>query len=238
MKVYVSLTSIVDNLPSLYHTLGSLLNQSYKADIYLFLSPMPYLQDTGFTGYRIPEWLDSMPIEIRWVNNIGPYRKLLPLLNEVEEDDIIITCDDDTIYDKDFVKGLVETYMDERCCVAYRCKLWIPGCKYFEMKDSELKSVSNFHTGKGGVLYTPKMFHGCDIMSDRFLKICPTNDDFWFNFWRMKNNIPCFHLKQSFMIEDLHNAKTALYNNYNEKTNDSQMIATYKYVFQVDEEAL
>lgn len=233
-KVWVCLTSISENLPSLYHTLTSLLNQSMKPDhIILCLSTNAYLQDNGFPNYNIPKWLDDMKeVHILWVNNFGPYRKLLPVLQQLwETNDIIITCDDDTIYDRHFVKKLVRAYEKEKCCVAYRCKEYGRDIKYNEMQKGCGKSVWNFHTGKGGVLYTPKFFHGTNIFSDRFLDLCPYNDDIWFNFLRMKNNIPCLVLEEKWMIEDLTHRESALWFNYNKDMNNEQMKKTFDFIF-------
>lgn len=233
MKVIVSLTSIFDNLPGLRETLRSLFVQSLKPDvIVLYLSPMPYLLDKGFTDYKIPDWLENMPIEIRWVMNVGPYRKLLPVLQEMwDEDCVIITCDDDTIYHKDFVKRLVKTYKKEKCCVAYRCKYFSPDMNYDEMSKAKEKSIGNFHTGKGGVLYHPSFFYGTNIFSNKFLELCPYNDDFWFNFWRMKNGIPCIALDEPYMEVDLTHTDLALYTHYNKEKNDEQLKQSYAWIF-------
>lgn len=232
MKVVVSLTTIYDNLSTLPNPLISLLNQSRMPDrIILNLSSQPYLLDKGFKNYKIPRWLKDMPIEIRWVPNNGAYRKLLPTLKELwNEDAVIITVDDDTVYDFDFVKLLVEEYEKEKNCVAYRCKLWFPNCKYVEMKDAVKKSVENFHTGKGGVLYHPSFFHGTPIFSEEFMKLCPYNDDFWFNFCRMKNKIPCVYLDTNMILLDIINEKR-LWIAYNQEKNDSQMRDTYEFLF-------
>lgn len=232
MKVVVSLTSIFDNLRRLENVLKSLLQQTMKPDaIVVFLSIEPYLMDKGFPEYRIPTWLDEM-VEVRWVKNNGPYRKLLPLLKEMWDEDVcIITCDDDTVYSKDFVKNLVVKYKEEGCCVAYRCKYWSPGSSYNEMKAPVNKDILNFHTGKGGVLYHPKMFHGTDVFSSKFLKLCPTNDDIWFNFWRMKAGIECLYLPDEYMYVDMINPPFALWNNYNQYTNDEQMKNTFDFIF-------
>ena len=60
-------------------------------------------------------------IEVKWGKDIGPYGKLLPLLKEKWNDDcIIITIDDDTIYDSDLIKNLVNDYNKYKCVVGYR----------------------------------------------------------------------------------------------------------------------
>lgn len=87
MKIYVSLTSIKQNQTILQKTLLSIKNQDLLPDkCYLFLSEEPYLRDEGFINKELNEdlkmLLDNDMFEIRWVPNIGPYRKILPLLFE------------------------------------------------------------------------------------------------------------------------------------------------------------
>ena len=236
MKIIVSLTSIYDNLASLQVTLQSLLDQSMKPDsIRLYLSEEPYLLDKGFTEFKIPPWLDEMPIELRWVKNIGPYRKILPILFKKQKEDVcIITADDDVIYHPDFVKRLVETYEKEKCCVAYNCSLFSNDSTYITMKKPEVKSVSNFHKGNGGVLYHPSFFEGTEIFSDQCLTLCPTNDDIWLNFWRMRKGVPCYWLDEPFCIKGIVNEKR-LWMAYNQETNDDQIKKTHSWIFSSSE---
>ena len=50
-------------------------------------------------------------IELEWVENIGSYRKLTPLLmKKWEEDCIIITIDDDIEYNKILIENMVKDY--------------------------------------------------------------------------------------------------------------------------------
>ena len=112
--INVSLTSIYDNSERLKDTIDSLLNQTMKVDmIYVYLSENPYLLDRGFK--KVPEWLtelvDSNKVSVRFVKNTGPYRKLLPLLEEKwNSDEIIITVDDDTVYKPKLVETMVDAY--------------------------------------------------------------------------------------------------------------------------------
>ena len=105
MKIYISLTSIFQNQNILLKTLKSIKEQTLKPNkCIIYLSEEPYLLDAGFKDKIINNELNILLkenelFEITWCENIGPYRKLLPLLKKkYEEDCLIITIDDDTEY--------------------------------------------------------------------------------------------------------------------------------------------
>jgi cellulose synthase/poly-beta-1,6-N-acetylglucosamine synthase-like glycosyltransferase len=97
-------------LTVLRHTLISLVEQNHKPDrIVLCISKEPYLIDEGINA--LPEWLHAMierdEVELSWVKNIGPYRKLIPVYQQASDDDWIVTCDDDVIYGPNWLSSLV-----------------------------------------------------------------------------------------------------------------------------------
>ena len=49
-------------------------------------------------------------INVKWVPNTGPYRKLIPMLRESRPTDIIITADDDIFYGENWLPGLLKAY--------------------------------------------------------------------------------------------------------------------------------
>lgn len=236
MKVIVSLTSIVGNLGTLQPTLTSLLGQTRPPDeLRLYLSEEPYLKDTGFKGRVIPSWLSSLPIQICWVPNTGPYRKLLPVLKECwDHDTVIITVDDDTCYGERLVENMVKAYTSWNCVVACRSVFVNDPRKteYSTSQKAKLHDVYNFHTGKGAVLYHPKFFHGSAIVeSQEYLRLCPTGDDMWFNLWRMWKEVPCLHLGDHYIKTDLTNSATALWHNFNSVLNAKMFGDTTRFIF-------
>jgi hypothetical protein len=233
--IFVSVTSLFQNQRILLKTLNSLKNQTTLPDkIFLYLSEEPYLKDLGFknkniTNTSLKEFIDnnSSLIEVRFVSNIGSYRKLLPLLEEKwDEDCVIITVDDDTVYTSDLISKYINDYEKYKCAVSYRG--FTPNCISLEDFDylNRLPLVKlhklNFSTGKGGVLYHPSFFHKIGKIifeKDYFLKLCETHDDVWFNFFRILNDVPCYcDDTQPYMIEDLY-TDTSLYINFNQHNN-------------------
>lgn len=238
--IYISLTSIFQNQSILKETLESILTQTQQPDkIFLYLSELPYLQDKGFKNMIITnnDLLNLLNrnknlIEISWVENEGPYRKLLPLLKKKwNEDCIIITIDDDTVYNSNLIKNLVNDYKTHNCVINYRG--FTPKCaelidfKYEERDDMKKMNLYNFPTGKGGILYKPMFFHSTnDLIFNKeiYLKFCKTGDDIWCYIMRIKNNISCYIDTLPYMKKDNTN-KYALCFNYNDSKHNNTMFS-------------
>lgn len=234
LKIYVSVTSIYQNQKELLATLKSIINQiMLPHKIYVFLSEEPYLVDTGFpnkiiTNNELSTYLNKNGdlIKVHWVKNTGPYRKLLPLLESVWEDNcLIITIDDDVEYSREFVKNLVNDYNEHKCVITYRgYTMRFDSFKtivYNHRDNSHQKYLYNYFTGKGGVLYHPSFFHNTDKLifnEDIYKECCKTGDDIWFNFVRICNNIECYNGSRPYIIKDNH-TPFALYSNYNSLRN-------------------
>lgn len=236
---YLSLCSIRDNQKELCATLASLLPSGLP--IYLYLSAAPHLRDRGFAartgsfGGALRKLLAAHRgrITTRFVDNTGPYRKLLPLLREKwDEDCDIITVDDDTRYEPGIFARMIRL-AEERggaCAIANRgfALDWAPErVDYFARPAAACCDLHNFHTGKGAVLYRPAMFRAtADLVFDasRYLALAPHNDDFWFNLLRIANRVPCHLTGMPYMTKDLTNAN-ALFSNYNAERNNDQLNA-------------
>lgn len=223
--IYISLTSIYRRQHLLYQCLVGVLKQTLQPTfIYLYLSEYPSFFDDGFnnqkiTNEKLKKLIDENErIEIIWGEDIGPHGKLLPLLKKKwEEDCLIITLDDDTIYDFNLIKNLVEDYKKYNCVISYRG--FKPGItditelKYGDNKGKEKKNMFNFPTGKGGILYHPTFFHKTgDLIfnEDVFKNICKTADDVWFLLVRIANKVECYLGTKKWLLKDNHDP-TGLY---------------------------
>ena len=243
MNVYLSLATIKQNEIRVVETLQSITAQTKLPDsCFIFLSETPYLLDSGFTnrnvGSQLSEFLKSNPLfELRWCPNTGPFRKLLPLLEEkFDEDCLIITIDDDTVYTETLVEKIVDDFNRYKCCASnWALTLHHPGdirgLNYENFAYPVSNYLYNFHLGKGGVAYHPSFFNKTrNIMFDDALikGTCPTNDDVWFNFMRIANGVSCHSDNIPFMTKDNTNLETALWTNFNarNRTNSRSMRAT------------
>ena len=243
MNVYVSLATIKQNEARIVETLQSVAAQTRLPDKCLvFLSEDGYLLDTGFRngtiGQQLSEFIKSNSLfELRWCPNTGPFRKLLPLLEEkFDEDCLIVTIDDDTVYTPTFLETIVDDFNRHECCVCnWALTLRHSGdlrqLNYENFAHPIAKYLYNFHLGKGGVAYHPSFFKNTAniIFDDNLIKqTCPTNDDVWFNFMRIANGVSCHSANTGYMTKDNTNTESALYWNFNarNRTNSKYMRAT------------
>lgn len=104
---------------------------------------------------------------------------------------MIITVDDDVIYNLDMAKRLYLSYLEFPDSVHAH---WIT--KIFVWKDDKIKTlhggtyysgahILNKLTGVGGVLYPRNCFHKDVLNAELVMKLAPENDDVWF--WCMAN---------------------------------------------------
>ena len=97
--VYISMTAISKRIKKASRTISSLLQAKVvPTHIYLCISKEPFLLDKGITS--IPDSLLSLVaakyLTIVYTQNIGPHRKLLPVLKRYWGQDVFIaTVDDD-----------------------------------------------------------------------------------------------------------------------------------------------
>ncbi|MBR5304978.1 MAG: DUF4422 domain-containing protein [Candidatus Gastranaerophilales bacterium] len=191
-EIIVSLTTFPARVNVVHLTINSILQQTLKPDkITLVLSKLEFPNLEKDLPGTLLKLVNEKQISIDWVNNnTKPYKKLIPTL-EKNKEAIIITVDDDVIYDINLVKKLYETYQENPKCViatrGHRIKLnHNKICRYNEWEyetNSKEASFNIFATGIGGVLYPPKVLHSDILKENLFLKLCETNDDVWF--WAM-----------------------------------------------------
>ncbi len=206
--LYLSITSISSRIDQVNSTIWTLLSGTVIPDhIFLFLSESPYLLDEGIPRNTLPPSLlylsANYPFSIIYTDNIGPHRKLLPLLaRKWKEDCVIITFDDD------FKKG-VENYVmynlrsylasNMSSVVSFRARR-IGFCNtppLFKLLSYNLWHGSGPATqemlllpmGMGSILYRPRFFHPV-VFNEVFLNATRTADDIMFRFATLVNKVP------------------------------------------------
>jgi hypothetical protein len=211
-RVIVSLTTISTRVHAVYQTVVSLLcGQATPSLIYLFISEGGYLLDKGILPHEIPQSLLSLVVANRltivYVDNIGPHRKLLPLLElEILHNSIIINVDDDlgVVENSHIVYQLLKAY-NETCRKKTPNTVVALRVRRIGMCNKDPYHVINYlgwtvqypvrrkremlmlPTGTGGILYTPSMFHPI-VFNDEFRRITASADDIMFRLSTLINN--------------------------------------------------
>jgi hypothetical protein len=221
--VLIGLTSIRGREGALKRTLDALLAQTLPGDgrpveLHLFLSREPYLLDRGFK--RLPGFLRrriwrsrmgrGLRLQVHWTANIGPYRKLLPLLERLTPeqqaaDPLLITADDDTLYPPTWLQQLVAGQERFGCVVAFRGRRMVlgeqgllPYRQWIAHHPSLLEpSLFTVPTGKDGICYRLSQLDW-RVMDHRLaLEIAGHADDLWFKAHALLTNTPAVLLHQS-----------------------------------------
>ena len=186
-KYIISLTSFPARINIVHLAIESLISQTYKADkIVLWLSKEEFPNREKDLPSELLE-LRKKGLEIDWCNDIKSYKKLIPALKKYPND-VIITADDDLIYDKKWLEYLINSYKKNPAVInAHRCHRinYINNkfCISWEYFKSKKANFNYFCTTGGGIVYPPNSFNKEVFNEKIFMRLCPTNDDLWF--WAM-----------------------------------------------------
>ena len=187
--IIISLTSYPARIGTVNQTIESLLNQTMKADkVILWLAPEQFPNKEK----ELPEQLLALcdkGLTIDWYHDIKSYKKLIPTLKKYPEA-IIVTADDDAIYDIDWLIKLHEAYLKKpneiHCHRAHRLKtkrkeiLSYKKWEWFNILKPGQDGFDIFFTGLGGVLYPPNSLDIRVLNEEKFSMLCPSGDDIWF----------------------------------------------------------
>ncbi len=247
-KFIITLTTISSRLDHVHIVIESLLAQDFPAHAYevrLHLSKHPYLLDQGCPTLTIElqklQRDHKKRFSVVYVENTGPYRKLLPVLNEVydyEPDEfcktLIVTADDDTAYPSYFLNRLYEHYLKYRCVIGYRGRIMrfdggklVPYRKW-NKTTQENPSLLNVPTGKDGVLYSPLHFSPMILDIALAQQHAPKADDLWIKAHTLLAGIPSFiinrTLDKAFVSVTGNAPEVSLFRSFNDKGgNDEAM---------------
>ncbi|GFD69175.1 hypothetical protein [Alteromonas sp. KUL106] len=214
-KVIISLTTIHSRVDKIHHVIKSLLAQecTIQFEVKLFISEKGYLLDEGIPNVpaSLQELADNYPnlFSINYTENIGPYRKFIPILKDYffDKDDFsyFVTVDDDTKYPITWLQTLVENAQKQECVVAYRGR--VLSCdsrnihrykKWTHSDESVLEpNIKTVGTGKDGIIYKPEYFHPDVIDVESALRVCNHADDLWLKFHTAVNGVKSVLLASS-----------------------------------------
>jgi len=187
----VSLTSYPARIGTVHITIESILNQVFRPSLVVL-----WLAEEQFPNKErdLPDQLlryVGQGLLIGWCHDIRSYKKLIPSLG-LFSNKVVVTADDDIIYNEHWLGNLVASYLQEpdaiHCCRAHHIAFdsdgeVLPYRRWKRDVKDRASSYKNFFTGCGGVLYPPRSLHS-DVMNESsFTELCPYGDDIWF--WGM-----------------------------------------------------
>lgn len=205
-KIIVSLTSYTKRFTTLPLCLKSLLRQTVKPDrIILYLAE----NDSKNITEQIKK-LKKFGIEIKIVkDDLKPHKKYYYSMKEYPNS-ILITVDDDVIYDKNLIKRLLLSHnkypkavVAERARVINISKNGFSNYKSWRLaKNFSEPSLSLLATGVGGVLYPPHLLDADLLFNVHYVVKYILVDDLWLKTVELLGGIPtvtsvrnCNHLR-------------------------------------------
>lgn len=193
-ELIVSLTSYPARIKTVHRTIESLFNQTMSANkVILWLAPEQFPQKEKDLPAELLA-LKEKGLIIDWYHDIKSYKKLIPTLKKYPEA-IIVTADDDLIYDKNWLMLLFDSYLKHPKFIH---------CHRITRLNSKFKIVSrNFYLngsggyypglckanafnklcGGAGTLFPPHCFTKEVLNESVFMNLASTSDDIWF--WLM-----------------------------------------------------
>lgn len=179
----VSLTSIPSRLRTIDLVIRSLLMQDRPPEkIILWLN-------SSLEGVLPKKLIDlqSDYFEIRFRDQTCSHRKLVFSLQELKEK-VVVTCDDDLMYDKTWLGRLYKDHLlYPNDVIAHQCRaitvLDEKLLSYYQwptIKDKNVSGANFLPIGYGGVLYPVAALHSDVTDASKYMMLAPKADDLWF----------------------------------------------------------
>lgn len=194
--IIVSLTSYSPRLKNLHLVIRSLLHQTLAPkQILLYLGTDTRESDIPATLMKLQKY--NFRIKTGY-EDLKPHKKYFYAMQEYPND-IIITVDDDLLYDSKLIEDLYKSYQRYPQCISARRVH-----KMTKKDNNKIESYNNWQwecteittpsyqlitTGCGGVLYPPKLLPQETFDKTAIQKYCLNTDDIWLKFMELKNNV-------------------------------------------------
>ncbi|MBQ4530993.1 MAG: glycosyltransferase [Lachnospiraceae bacterium] len=241
-KIIVALTSYGERIRTVHYTIRSLLLQTLKPDrIILYIAK----EDNELITDELRE-LEAYGVEIiKNVEDLKSHKKYFYVMQEYPED-IVITVDDDVLYEEKLLEHLYASY--KRYPNAVSCKR---AHKMTRKEDGSLESYIKWKSeytedkeptyglmavGVGGVLYPPHCLSKEAFQKETFMELTPTQDDIWLKFIELKNSTKVVYVEGEYIHPPIipHTQEQALYKINNGENVNDQCIDRLQEKFQLN----
>jgi glycosyltransferase involved in cell wall biosynthesis len=236
-KIIVSLTTIPERINSVHHVIQSLIDQITRADeIHLYLASDDFSQ---YNNEILPLNLKNLAkinpkFKIIFCDNLKPHKKYYYAMKN-NPDAIVVTVDDDIIYDNKLLSDLLSAYLQHPDCIICRrghtIKMYdevtIAPYKKWMLTDKIVNkpSLLILPTGVGGVLYPPHSLSKSVFDKNKINQLVPLTDDLWLKWMELKINTRCLLLQDEVNLNYIEGTQdNALWiQNVNESKNDTAL---------------
>lgn len=191
--VIASLTSYPARINTVWLTIKTLLNQTYKPDRIIL-----WLATEQFPDRMIPESLTCLQkygLEIKWTKDYYGHKKYLFPVKEQKINEVVITFDDDILYSPKCIQRLMKKHREyPRCLVCERGQAFDdksqenPG-RWRTISDTGVKTPTfSLNPSPGGGCLIPYNCFYKDAVDEKcFTSLAYKNDDLWYMFMCAEN---------------------------------------------------
>lgn len=225
-EIDISLTTISPRIARLAPVIASLLAQDVApARVLIHLSRSPFLLDEGITDLPadLAALVDGARVQVVWVENTGPYRKVLPWAAlHAGTDRWVVTADDDTLYPPGWLAGLVAGRQATGAVTAWTGHpIVVKGARvagygrWFGAPMPDGPALRVLPIGKDGVLYSGRDF-SVDVLDIATAQsIAPTADDLWLRWHMARAGIKAQVVGQGEMLPEVARGGPSLWRAFN-----------------------
>jgi len=239
--IVVSLTSFPPRYDTLHLVIKSILNQVMKPNLIFLCLSKGEIEDKSKLPSSVLN-LEKYGLHIFLEDdNLKPHKKYFYAMKQYPNS-IIITVDDDAMYDTNLVLDLYTSYLKNKTAVSARrvhkiikneANNLLPYNRWdYEYKKAEKPSHSLFATGVGGVLYPPDILPPETFDTEKIKKLCLNADDVWLKFMEIRSGIPVVWVKGKRIqpLTIIKSQKISLQkSNYHENQNDKYITCLQNY---------
>ena len=221
----VSLTTFPARIDACYYAIKSLMIQDYQADRIVL-----WLAEEQFPDKRLPKKYDELinkGLEVRYCDDLRSHKKYFYALQDQKENELVVTFDDDIIYEKDALSKLV------------RCHNQYPGCiicnrgHHITSEGGEISPYRSWRicspegvdapsmkimpsTG-AGCLYPYGTMPKSTFDLDNIRQYAFTADDIWMCFNRLTSNVPVVKTREkNAILCNVYSSQTEALTNIND----------------------
>lgn len=192
IDIIVSLTTFPLRIIKTWIVIESILRQSTPPKkIVLTLSKLQFESENILPKRLLA--LKSRGLEIVWSDDDLASHKKYYYVMQKYSNDIIVTIDDDFIYEEKMLEKLFDFHKKYPKCIITNSGLKKIGKNYLDWKNllfSATEPTQNImQYGGSGVLYPPRSLHKDAFNRELISKYCPLADDIWLNSMAILNDV-------------------------------------------------